>query len=367
MTVRRPGFTIIEVAVATAIVSLMAAVLLPAVMQAREAARRNQCLDNLKQISLASANYADVFGRFVPAYTATFNQDCPQVCLCGQISTYNDFNLHTWGSLLLPYLDAGITYDRINSNAPLFSPIDMTAHSGRTYTALNSGCMATDPCAAQRPLAKIISTYVCPESPRTNNPFVEKTQCWNCFWSCFGFTRLSAASDYHAIGGFYHELLSFYTAMNGGKPPLDRRGILNDRDCGVPVANVIDGLSHTIFCAETGGLPDLWIRGRKQPLPSPVEGWVVSNPGGCWGCFRNAELWVTGSSFSGVAPGSVSATCVFNCTNETYLNFIYSFHPGAGNVAMCDGSARVLNQSISVIVLCNLVTYRGGEVVGSNF
>jgi type II secretory pathway pseudopilin PulG len=367
MTVRRPGFTVIELAVATGIASLLAAVLLPAVMAAREAARRNQCLANLKQIALASSNYVDVHGRFVPAYTATFSADCPEICSCGQISTYNDFNLHTWGSLLLPFLEAGVVYDRIQPNSPLFSPADMSAHSGRTYTALNSGCSTTDPCAAMRPIASVLPTFICPESPRPANPFVEKTQDWNCFWSCFGFTRLSAASDYHAIGGFYRELVSFYTAMNGGVAPLDRRGILNDRDAGVLPANVIDGLSDTIFCAETGGLPDLWIRGQKQSLPSPVNGWTVSNPGGCWGCFRNAELWVTGSSFSGVALGSISATCVFNCTNETYLNFIYSFHPGKGGVALCDGSARMLNQSISVVVMCNLVTYRGGEIVGSNF
>jgi hypothetical protein len=178
---------------------------------------------------------------------------------------------------------------------------------------------------------------------------------------------MSAASDYHAIGGYYRELLSFYTAANCGKPPSDRRGILNDRDCGVLIQNITDGLSTTIFCAETGGLPDLWIRGVKKPLPTPVEGWVVSNPGGCWACFRNAELWVIGSSYSGLAKGTASAICVFNCTNETYLNFIYSFHPGSGGVALCDGSSRMLNESISPVVLCNLVTYRGGEPVGSNF
>lgn len=364
MQARRLGFTLIELAAATAVGSLLLAVMLPAVLSAREAARRSQCLSNLKQISLANLNYNDIHGRFVPAYVATFNVDCPEVCFCGQVSTQNDFNLHTWGSLLLPFLEADTLYGRIDVKSPLFSPIDMTATVGQNYTAPNSGCPATDPCAATRPTAQIVPTFLCPTSPRSQNPFVEKTQDWNCFWSCFGFTRLSGASDYHAIGGFYHELLSFYTSANG-KPPEDRRGVLNDRDCGVPMQNIIDGLANTIFCAETGGLPDLWIRGVKQPLPSPVKGWVVSNPGGCWACFRNAELWVTGSSYSGLSKGSTSAICVFNCTNETYLNFIYSFHPGAGGVAMCDGSSRMLRENISPVVLCNLVTYRGLEPVGN--
>jgi prepilin-type processing-associated H-X9-DG protein len=357
----------IELAVVTAIGSIALALLLPAVLNAREAARRSQCLQNLKQIGLATHHYSDMHGRFVPAYVAVFNSQCAEVCFCGQAGAYNDFNLHTWGSLLLPFLDAGTLYERINPKAPLFSPIDMTSTVGLKYTALNSGCQGTDPCAASRPAAKVLPTFVCPTSPRLQNPFVEKTQDWNCFWSCFGFTRVSGASDYHAIGGYYHELLSFYTAMNGGHPPTDRRGVLNDRDCGVPIGNIVDGLSTTILCTESAGLPDLWIRGVKTTLPTPVQNWTVSNPGGCWSCFRNAELWVTGSSFSGLERGSASAICVINCTNETYLNFVYSFHPGGGNVAFCDGSARLINQSISAVVMCNLVTYRGNEIVGNNF
>lgn len=364
---RRPGFTVVELTVATGIISLLAAILLPAVMNARESARSKHCLNNLKHIALAADNYTDIHGRLVPAYVATFNGNCPCVCWCGQISTYNDFNLHTWGSLLLPELEASTLYDRIDPKSPLFSPIDMTTASGQKFTAPNSGCPATDDCAGNRPLATLVPTYICPTSPRTQNPFVEKTQDWNCFWSCFGFTRLSGASDYHAIGGYYHELLNFYTAHNGGKPPIDRRGVLNDRDCGVPLANIIDGLSSTIFCAESAGRPDLWVRGVKLSLPTPVENWTVSNPGGCWGCFRNAELWVTGSSFSGLAHGSASAICVFNCSNETYLNFVYSFHPGSGGLSFCDGSARMVSQVISPIIMCDLVTYRGSEVIGTNF
>jgi len=366
MQVRRRGFTVVELAVTAAIVSVLAGMLLPAVMRAREMARRRQCLDNLKQIGLANQNYNDVHRRFVPAYTAVFNGNCPNICWCGQIGTYNDFNVHTWGSLLLPELEAGTLYDRIDRNSPLFSPIDMTAHSGRSYTSLNSGCPTTDACASNRPLATVVPTFVCPAAPRAANPFVEKTQCWNCSWSCFGFTRLSAASDYHAVGGYYRQLSAYYTAVNG-KPASDREGVLNDRDCGVTIAQIVDGLSTTIFCTEIAGMPDLYIRGQKQSLPSPVEKWTVSNPGGCWGCFRNAELWVFGSTFSGTAAGSVSASCVINCTNEAYLNFVYSFHPGAGNIALCDGSARAISETISTIVMCNLVTYKGNELVGTNF
>ncbi|HEX4072739.1 MAG TPA: DUF1559 domain-containing protein, partial [Planctomycetaceae bacterium] len=121
MQARRSGFTVVELVVATAIGALLMAVMLPAVMNSREISRRSQCLNNLKQISLANLNYNDIHGRFVPAYVATFNANCPEVCFCGQISTYNNFNLHTWGSLLLPFLEAQTLYDRIDVKSPLFS------------------------------------------------------------------------------------------------------------------------------------------------------------------------------------------------------------------------------------------------------
>jgi type II secretory pathway pseudopilin PulG len=366
MKTRRAGFTVVELVVVAAIVTILVATLLPAVMSAREAARRSQCLDNLRNISLATLNYAEIFGRYVPAYTAVFDGNCAQVCWCGQYGTYNDFNLHTWGERLLPYLEAGTIYERIDQKSPMFSPINMTATSARNYTSLNSGDPATDSCAASRPLASVMNTYVCPNAPRRGNPFVEKTQDWNCFWSCFGFMRTSGGSDYHALGGYYRELASYYLRVNG-RPAADRQGVLNDRDCGVSPGKIIDGLSTTLLCGESAGMPNLWIRGVETPLPSPVMHWTVSNPGGCWGCFRNAEVWIRGSTFDGQAFATSFSACVFNCSNEAYLNFIYSFHPGAGGAAFCDGSARMLNQNISAIVMCNLVTYRGHEVVGTNF
>jgi prepilin-type processing-associated H-X9-DG protein len=55
--------------------------------------------------------------------------------------------------------------------------------------------------------------------------------------------------------------------------------------------------------------------------------------------------------------------CFFNCSNEAATSVIYSFHPGSGGVAMCDGSAHMLSENISVVVLCNLMSFRGHETV----
>ncbi len=93
-------------------------------------------------------------------------------------------------------------------------------------------------------------------------------------------------------------------------------------------------------------------------------GYWDGNPGGCWGCWNNGIHTVTGSNFSGTGRTlGVAPTCFFNCTNENGVNVIYSFHPGAGGVAMCDGSARMLNEDIGAIVFKRIFTYRGRKPV----
>ena len=110
MTGRRKGFTLIELLVVIAIIAVLISLLLPAVQAAREAARRSQCRNNLKQIALAEHNYHDVNQMFTPPYLFVNKCTC---CACGLVSTYNSFNLHTWGQSLLPYTEAMTVYNKI--------------------------------------------------------------------------------------------------------------------------------------------------------------------------------------------------------------------------------------------------------------
>src|SRR6185436_9747421 len=103
----RTGFTLIELLVVIAIIAILIALLLPAVQQAREAARRTQCRNNLKQLGLALHNYHDAKNRF------------PQAVIWG---TWNGQswlpNHHTWLTMLLPYLDQAPLYNQVNFQAP---------------------------------------------------------------------------------------------------------------------------------------------------------------------------------------------------------------------------------------------------------
>jgi prepilin-type N-terminal cleavage/methylation domain-containing protein len=373
MSVKRSAFTMIEVLVVIAIIAVLVALLIPAVQSAREAARRLQCRNNLKQVALAAQNYHDVNRRFPLLLSVVYQSGFPCGPDKGIPGEYFDFNMHTWGSALLPFLEATTVYERIDQNAPLFSPWDPP--NAECYGADNSGCVATDPCAAQRPLAAVIPTWVCPSAPRTQNPFTEKTQDWSDEWEpcSFIFTRLSGASDYFPICGFGENLEGYYNYVSTGSPCRSASGatdgVLEDSTGGHSLDEIVDGASTTLFCTENAGRPDLWVKGVKVPLSCTTLNWreyTVTNTGGCWGCFGNAALnWFEGSTFTGAETTSkTDPVCFFNCTNlGGGTNLVYSFHPGAGCVAMCDGSTHMLNDTIDIRVMLGMVTFNGHEPI----
>jgi prepilin-type N-terminal cleavage/methylation domain-containing protein len=102
----RQAFTLIELLVVIAIIAVLVALLLPAVQQAREAARRSQCKNNLKQIALALHNYHEVYGAFPPAYVADASGK----------------PMHSWRVLILPFLEASPLYSEYNFSEPWDGP-----------------------------------------------------------------------------------------------------------------------------------------------------------------------------------------------------------------------------------------------------
>lgn len=140
---RKNGFTLIELLVVIAIIAILIALLLPAVQQAREAARRSTCKNNLKQIGIAMHNYHSAHRTLPPGYL----DDDPA-------ADVSNHNLLGWGAMILPFIEQSALYDSIGSVGGFNS----------NWTTITE--MTTSSAAAPVPYAKVIlPAYICPSDP----------------------------------------------------------------------------------------------------------------------------------------------------------------------------------------------------------
>ncbi|HVJ84083.1 MAG TPA: DUF1559 domain-containing protein, partial [Caulifigura sp.] len=118
----RCAFTLIELLVVIAIIAILIALLLPAVQQAREAARRTQCKNNMKQLGLALHNYESSFTVFPPSSTSGFNSGA--WLYVDGVPVTASTHLHSFASLILPYIDGANVYNNINYNLSALDPVN---------------------------------------------------------------------------------------------------------------------------------------------------------------------------------------------------------------------------------------------------
>ena len=328
---RARGFTLIELLVVIAIIAILVALLLPAVQAAREAARRMQCKNNLKQIGLALHNYESTF-QFWPMQS-TSPLPGPKFV----------WKRASWMCAILPYLDQG-------NLANLYS------YQINWHDAGNAS-------AVQMP----IPVYSCPSAPP--RPGFEWSVLVNYADAVSTTTVLTPRDFYNGATTDYANIGGIGTALNNS---LTANKLSDPNNCGilkldaVRVAEVLDGLSNTLLVTECGGRPLLYQRGKQVPDGATPKTWSgsssVTRPfptGGVWASHNKGFLFdgAAASGATNVNPG----TCAINCSND---NEIYSFHTGIANTLMADGSVRSLGESIRLETVVGLISRNGSEVTG---
>jgi prepilin-type N-terminal cleavage/methylation domain-containing protein len=243
---RRPGFTLIELGVAIAVMGLLVALLLPAVQAAREAARRTQCANNLRQIGLAFHNYHDAFRQLPPSYVGTHRTILPW--WFGIESTYDDDNVHTYGEFLLPFLEQSAISQRIDFTQPVFSPANLTPIGLPNYTAPNQSAVAV-----------VLPGLLCPSTPQRANPF-------NFTWTDAGIpiSVRVGATDYGPSNGVSRfpagGLLNYVDFTFPGRVA---NGVLSGNNLSARFSDIPEGTSNAALMSEIAGRPDRYNLGVK--------------------------------------------------------------------------------------------------------
>ena len=329
----KKGFTLIELLVVIAIIAVLIALLLPAVQQAREAARRTQCKNNLKNIGLAFYNYESTYSMFPPAYVGEPTVTAPAVNSPGRSS-----NIHGWTEYCLPYMDQAPVYGLINFSIGMLDAFDPAIEpTGNMKLAYKT----------------VIPIFKCPSTPGANVVNVKYSA--GDWWNISDVNYLTGALDYSPFGGMVGNGAAFYSlTVAASSPQAERKGILSDDNRAiVRVADILDGTTNTMFLYERSGRNALYQRGRLVAATG-------SNYGGGWADPGNFEDWAAGSTIDGSAH---RGPCVINCSNRSGDGG-YSFHTGGIHILLADGSVRFLSENVSQIVFANLGTHQGGQITG---
>ncbi|MFO0954366.1 MAG: DUF1559 domain-containing protein [Isosphaeraceae bacterium] len=338
----RKGFTLIELLVVIAIIAVLIALLLPAVQSAREAARRIQCTNNLKQINLALQTYHDAYGSFPYA---------------GGFSPHRGWG---WLPMVLNQMEQTALYNAIN---------------------FQDSC----DCLSMSTIRKIvINSFFCPSDPNTNVLLTDRTTPLS---PCLG----GPMTPDNASNGLQYGMMCNYSGSFGdgysNKPgnPYDTAGANLRYGCGGCNASGSAAETPTADCTSpTGaygsgpnhrGLFDYQSRSAAVTIPSILDG--LSNT------FAIGEVASVTRSQSAVwytNTGATNGTCLpMNWTLQICLRDptyavknswsgrgFSSFHPGGANLGMADGSVRFIKQTVNQKTYNALGSRLGSEVISAD-
>jgi prepilin-type N-terminal cleavage/methylation domain-containing protein len=317
---RSLGFTLVELLVVIAIIGILVALLLPAIQAAREAARRTQCTNNVKQVALGLHLYHTDHGELPPGY--------------GPLPA-DSYGTGT---------SSGVPYAEWSWAARLFGYVEEATIAGEIDWNWNPGASAVPPPTIHQVVTAKIPMFHCPTDPTISRNWNEDMSCFPGMAVAEGFGRISYA------GNFGQGQLEAPHYPNGRRIDGVFRFNAGDR-----FGQITDGTSKTLLTSEliAGGVCS--VRGEFAYDEGPV--FMQDFPPN-----DSAPDLVRWCDAEDKVPGAI-APCVASVTK---LNMVRhssrSMHPGIVVVSLCDGSSRNVNDDIGIDPWQSMGTPRGGEM-----
>ncbi|MFT5302102.1 MAG: prepilin-type N-terminal cleavage/methylation domain-containing protein [Mariniblastus sp.] len=325
---RRNGFTLVELLVVIAIIGILIGMLLPAVQQVREAARRVSCLNNMRQLGISLHNYESAHKAFPPSRLGPDSNVIPSgVSNSGATSAFQ-----SWTTLILPFVEQSNIANRFDYTQPWFDDV-------------NSNNLEL--------IGNELQIFRCVSSP-TSDP--------QDAYHVVG----AAAGDYGSINEVKKKV---YTTVLGVADPgsYRREGLLSKYKKN-PIGRCSDGTSNTFYVAECAGQPEVFVgsgRMTAELFANYTDDKVVEFNGGY--VPTDGTGWADpdcGFSINGATSDGLNkyGSTMINAIN---VSEAYSFHPGGASFAMADGSVHFVQAAVDPNVFVALCTRAGGEVVNS--
>ena len=319
LTARRQGFTLVELLVVIAIIGVLVALLLPAVQAAREAARRSQCTNNIRQMNIATLNHENAKNELPPIYVFV------QINAAPAAKTLS----HGTHIYILPYMEQQAIYDQYDFNRP--------------WNHITN-----------KPAADMdIPTFICPSAVPPSERKKENVNWVNGAYADYGVNGrispcgvtimkavgLPARGDWQHMFTGVQEYETFDAHCDGGRRLEGQDGITT-------LDRVVDGMSNTIMWAPDVGRPDFWEDGNLIPTAGPVSGSRWASPDNEW---WSHEICDGGNS-------------MMNCNND---NEYYDIHIGGGLYGFGDGAVHFIADDTDLNIQVALSTRAGEDLAGT--
>lgn len=348
--VARRGFTLIELLVVIAIIAILVAILLPAVQQAREAARRTACKNNLKQMGLAVHNYETAHGVFPPGYFYLPGDNGTRAdyeSIVGPVASGMEDANHmgiAWGTYLLPFVDQSNLYDTVDFNRPNFDVANLAAR--------------------ETPL----SLYLCPSDAYSEGKMVVRDDTASP-------VEQYAASSYAANYGPAYGVaatpsdasddVNLDATPEAGLEPANATiraaGGVFYRNSRTQVRDIIDGLSNTLAIGERHNGPII-----------DFDGNPITGAGGGHVEFENA--WFSACRDLAEPDDDHGHMVLFDTEYGPNRaegdgtgadRGIAAPHAGHAQFVMCDGSVRSISENVDINTYRAVSSRAGGELINN--